>query len=279
MRIRNQINDFWANSSKKLKYLIFMLIGFAIYSIFILIFIPNRYYRSGRYLPGLSGWEFGLLILLLYIFLTTVLLEPPIKRNNGGEKAERIKINYKNLIFLNIFLFLAMNLLLFATQMLENLIAVYKCGTDVSCNKNTSGWLFIYNIFAGMGLEHKDVLYMVWTFSGVLFIACFIFFGIAVDYAKRKEIFKPSGLNSFNYLFWVNVLLGSTGWMYIAWFSLTDFDLKMWSAIANGETWGYFSLGIVGVFFNSVPELIFMISVSCSLVFINFYVLKKYIEI
>ena len=278
MKIKEQIKNVWENSSKKLKYLTFILIGFAIYSIVILILFPNRYFRSGRYLPGLSGWEFGVLFLILYFIFTTVLLDPPISTGNGEKISKEITFTYKNLAFLNIFLFFAMYILLFATQMLENLIAVYKCGTEISCNQEYGGWLIIYNLFAAMGLEHTEILYMIWTFSGVLFIVCFILFGIAVDYSKRKGIFKPKGMNAFNYIFWINVLLGSTGWMYMAWFSLTDFNITMWAALANGETWGFFSLGVVGVFFNSVPELIFMISASCSLLFINFYTLKKYFK-
>ncbi len=276
MKIINQIKEIWSNSNKKLKYLILILIIFTIYSILILIILPNRYYRSGRYLPGLSGWEFGLLFIILYAFITNILLNPPISKRSLETQSDKIQFTYKNLVILNIFLFFAMYLLLFATQLLENLIAVYKCGTELVCNRDTNGWLIIYNLFASLGIDHKDILYMIWTFSGVLFIGCFIFFGIAVDYAKRKDIFKPKGMNAFNYLFWINIIIGSTGWMYMAWFSLTDFDIDMWSALANGETWGYFSLGVVGGFFNSVPELIFMISSSCSLFFLNFYTLKKY---
>jgi len=275
---KNQIKETWQNTSKKIKFTLLFLVIFAIYSIAILILLPERYYRGGYYLPGLSGWEFGLLFIVLYILITLILIDPPISKESTKDKQKEINLNFKNLIFLNIFIFLAMYLLLFATQMLENLIKVYKCGTEISCNRDTSGWLIIYNIFSGLGLEHEDVLYMIWTFSGVLFVGCFIFFGVSVDYAKRKDIFKPEGMNAFNFVFWVNVLLGSTGWMYIAWFSLTDFDLNMWTALANGETWGYFSLGVVGVFFNSVPELIFMIGASCSLFFLNFYALKKYLE-
>jgi len=280
MFLKAQLKESWSNSSKKLKYTLLILILFSFYCVLILVLLPKRYYRSGYYLPGLSGWEFGIILILLYIFITIILLEPPISRDKLKEQSNIIKFNYKSLVILNIFIFIAMYLLLFATQMLENLISVYKCQsrTGEPCNKDTSGWMLLYNTFGAMGLEHNDILYFIWTFSGVLFIGCFIFFGIAVDYAKRKGIFEPEGMNAFNYIFWVNVLLGSTGWMYMAWFSLTDFDMKMWTALANGETWGYFSLGVVGVFFNSIPELIFMISSSCSFMVLNFYTLKKYLN-
>jgi len=277
---KNQIKKTWKYTNKTIKYLLLIVIFFLIYSFLILILIPERYFRSGYYLPGLSGWEFGLWFLILYLLISSIFLEPPISKEQLSAKPAKINFSFKTLIFLNIFIFLAMYFLLFATQLLENLIGVYRCQSRTAdvCNKDGSGWLIIYNLFDSLGIDHSLILYLIWTFSGVFFFGCFLFFGIAVDYAKRKGIFEPSGLNAFNYIFWVNVLLGSTGWMYIAWFSLTDFDIKMWSALAKGETWGYFSLGIVGVFFNSVPELIFMIGVSCSLFFLNFITLKKYLK-
>ena len=64
------------------------------------------------------------------------------------EQSKNISFNFRNLIFLNIFIFLAMYLLLFATQMLENLIGVYKCQSRVGelCNKDGTGWLILYNM-------------------------------------------------------------------------------------------------------------------------------------
>ncbi|MHA1293579.1 MAG: hypothetical protein ACTSQJ_13050 [Promethearchaeota archaeon] len=280
MPLRNRIKELWSKTSKNVKFSFLSLIIFSIYAIIILTFFPKRYYRSGYYLAGLSGWEFGLFLVLFYILLSLIFIESPFLSEELHEKFTKPNFSYKNLIWLNIFVFISFYFLLFATQLIENLISIYKCQsrTGSICNKDTTGWMLFYNIFANMGIEHNDILYFIWTFSGLLFIMSFIFFGIAVDYAKRKGIFDPPGFNAFNYIFWINIFLGSTGWMYIAWFSLTDFDLKMWLALKNGETWGYFSIGFIGVFFNSIPELIFMISVSCSLFFINFYVLNIYFE-
>ena len=86
----------WANSSNKLKRTVYILIAFSIYAVLILVLFPTRYYRSGKYFPGLSGWEFGLLLLILYYFITTILLEPPLIKEKKEENKLDIKFSYKN---------------------------------------------------------------------------------------------------------------------------------------------------------------------------------------
>jgi len=242
------------------------------------LILTERFLRLGNYYPGLNGWEFGTLFIVIYLFISFWFLESPLtdrERNNIAEKPYA-SFKFAHLAAINIFLWISMFSLLFATQLLENLIGVLR--SDGVLNEDRIGFVMIYNMFASLGVDHETALYFVWTFSAVPILACLIFFGIAVDYAKNKGIFKPKGLSSFSYVFWVNILLGSTGWMYIAWFFLTNFDQNMWSAIAQGETWGYFSLGVFGVFFNSPAELIYMLATSCGLFFANFIVLIKYLK-
>lgn len=266
------------NASKKLKIVLIAILGIGIYTLLIVFLLPDRFYRHGNFLPGLNGWEFGTILVIIYLFLTFWFLESPLTdRERDLLKEKQVaQFKFKDLVILNVFLWASMFSLLFATQMLENLIGVLRGGGEL--NEDRIGFVMIYNMFASLGVDHDTALYWVWTFSAIPILACFIFFGVAVDYAKDKSVFELKGLSPFSFIFWVNILLGSTGWMYIAWFTLTNFDFNMWSAIAQGETWGYFSLGVFGVFFNSPAELTYMLATSCGLFFANFVVLKIYLK-
>ncbi len=267
---------------KDKKLLVFGLgfAAFGVYTLVIAIMIPERFIRLGRYYTGLNGWEFGSLLLGIYLFIAYLFLvkNPRVSTitpqlSPEATPAEGRPHQFRKLVILNVLVSIAIFLFMFVTQVLEVLIKIYKGYPHESVG--TTGFGILERLFYNPS-DYDWTLYMIWTFCGVFFFVMFICFGLSVDLANRQRLFGFTKVSPWSFCFWANIIVGSTGLMYVAWFLLMDGDPAMWTALASGTTWGFFALGNWGVFFTTPVELIFMVAASTAAPFLNFATLHAY---
>ena len=247
--------------------LYFFLILIGIYIVIVALTIPHRWYRDGSWFTGLNGWEFGIILFGLFVIISKLYLVPASENTLFKEDPEKLPFRTKHAIILHTLLTLFIFLLLFATQIIQTIIS--RWDLLEAGDPSTSGLIrIIYEWCEG----NANAMYV---FSAIPLFVSILLMGFSISYILRTGTENlRSALNVWGYSFLVG-WIAATGWMYIAWFTLVNGDPTMWSAIAQGEAWGYFGLAGWGVFFNNPIELMFMICMSTSCSFIACIIINK----
>jgi preprotein translocase subunit SecG len=166
--------------------------SFGVYVVLIAIIHPERFLRYGRYYTGLNGWEFGGLLLGIYLFIAYLFLAKnprldtlTLQSDPNTTQRNSLSLRFRTLVVLNVLVSIAIFLFMFVTQVLEVLIKMYK-GYPRE-NGGTTGFGVLESLFYSN--DYEWTLNMIWTFCGVFFLAIFICLGLSVDLANRQHLF------------------------------------------------------------------------------------------
>jgi len=214
-----------------------ILVGMAVYC-FISSITKEPYYRDGGSFYGISGWEFGVILLVIFGLITVRFLR---EKYTGDVSPPSMKYVKKIVKFCLIGAFM----LFFGTQIVE--IGI----------RNRTCWL---EEVVGVGSESatREIVCTIGFCVAILGVLIGIIAPLIVtvgEVVNHEKSVRPV-FTTFFYIMG-STFLAFTTWTYLSWFILTKGDSHLFESLADGTTYGYFVVARWGIFFSSAEELLF----------------------
>ncbi len=232
---------------KEIQFIIVMAL-FGLYTAAVCLLFPSRWSLEGHSYTGLSGWELGALFLLIIYFMSAAFLVPG-ERNlffASSRPGPPGGFTKSSAAVLNGLLMLSVILIMLGTQMQQSVFNYHEPHGGP------------YGFFWGLFEERARDL--IWNLSGLPVFSGLLLLGYSVYYCKARTGPAPGedAWNAWSYSFWMNFIVGATGWMFITWLVWLNGDPHMAGEISSHRPYGYFAVGDFAVAFSSRAELYFM---------------------
>lgn len=230
------------------------MILFGVYAAGICVFVPERWTYEGHGYTGLSGWELGLLFLVIIFYISAIYLAPRDKNwfFRSSPESEDPPFKRSHAVILNGLLLLSVVLIMLGTQMQQSVFNYHQ--------PHGGPYEFFWNLFGDRART------LIWNLSGVPIFSGLLVLGYSVYFCKARIGPAPGEdvWNAWSYAFWMNFIVGATGWMFITWLIWLNGDPHMAEEIGAHRPYGFFAINDFAVVFKSRPELYFMFGTSAA---------------